>query len=94
MADAPVHKDDRRAHDLQYALSRLWSASRFVRCKIFRSELLPAVSSRIDVLSGEELSLVSAILVMGDDFECLAQLLATLLLRPLSDSLGGRRSTW
>ncbi len=87
MADAPTTQTTVEAHDLQYALSRLWSASRFVRCKIFRSELLPAISSRIDVLSGEELSLVSAILVMGDDFESLAQLLATLLLRPLSDSL-------
>lgn len=87
MVDAPSTKTTVEPHDLQHALSRLWSASRFVRCRIFRSELLPAVSSRIDVLSGEELSLVSAILVMGDDFECLAQLLATLLLRPLSDSL-------
>lgn len=69
------------------ALSRLWSASRFVRCKIFRNDLLTAVTARIDNLNGEQLSQVSAVLVMGDDFESLAQLLATLLLRPLSDSL-------
>ncbi|CCF49558.1 putative Mediator of RNA polymerase II transcription subunit 12 [Ustilago hordei] len=69
------------------ALSRLWSASRYVRCKIFRTDLVPAVSARIDYLNGEQLSRIAAVLVMGDDFESLAQLLATLLLRPLSDSL-------
>ncbi|KAJ1020774.1 hypothetical protein NDA16_004165 [Ustilago loliicola] len=73
--------------DPNEALSRLWSASRYVRCKIFRTDLLPAVSARIDYLNGEQLSQIAAVLVMGDDFESLAQLLATLLLRPLSDGL-------
>uniref|UniRef100_V5EY32 Mediator of RNA polymerase II transcription subunit 12 n=2 Tax=Kalmanozyma brasiliensis (strain GHG001) TaxID=1365824 RepID=V5EY32_KALBG len=73
--------------DLEQALSRLWSASRFVRCRIFRNELLPAVTTRIERINGNQLSMVSAVLVMADDFEGLAQLLATLLLRPLSDSL-------
>ncbi|KAJ1024687.1 hypothetical protein NDA13_004614 [Ustilago tritici] len=73
--------------DPNEALSRLWSASRYVRCKIFRTDLVPVVSARIDYLNGEQLSRIAAVLVMGDDFESLAQLLATLLLRPLSDSL-------
>ena len=75
------------ARDPHQELSRLWSASRFVRCKVFRNDLLPAVSARIDFLNGEQLSQISAVLVLADDFEGLAQLLATLLLRPLSDSL-------
>ena len=73
--------------NLEQALSRLWSASRFVRCRIFRNDLLPAVTARVETLDGEQLSQISAVLVMADDFEGLAQLLATLLLRPLSDSL-------
>lgn len=73
--------------DPVHALSRLWSASRFVRCRLFRSELLPAVTARVERLNGDQLSQISAVLVMADDFEGLAQLLATLLLRPLSDNL-------
>ncbi|KAJ9475201.1 Mediator of RNA polymerase II transcription subunit 12 [Pseudozyma hubeiensis] len=73
--------------DLELALSRLWSASRFVRCRLLRNELLPAVTARVESLNGEQLSQVSAVLVAADDFEGLAQLLASLLLRPLSDSI-------
>nr|CDI52885.1 conserved hypothetical protein [Melanopsichium pennsylvanicum 4] len=73
--------------NLDGQLSRLWSASRFVRCKIFRDHLVPAVTARIDSLDGDQLSQISEVLVMADDFEGLAQLLATLLLRPLPDDL-------
>ncbi|GAC95724.1 RNA polymerase II mediator [Pseudozyma hubeiensis SY62] len=73
--------------DLEKDLSRLWSASRFVRCRLLRNELLPAVTARVESLNGEQLSQVSAVLVAADDFEGLAQLLASLLLRPLSDSI-------
>ncbi|TKY86355.1 hypothetical protein EX895_004504 [Sporisorium graminicola] len=85
--DVPSQPVEGQSRDLEQSLSRLWSASRFVRCKIFRSELLPALTARVEALNGEQLSQVSAVFVMADDFEGLAQLLATLLLRPLSDSL-------
>lgn len=85
--DMPMPPSQGDSHDLEQDLSQLWSASRFVRSKIFRSELLPAVTARVEVLNSEQFSQVSAVLVMADDFEGLAQLLATLLLRPLSDSL-------
>ncbi|KAJ1025584.1 hypothetical protein NDA18_003927 [Ustilago nuda] len=84
---AALSSGDIDGTDPNKALSRLWSASRYVRCKIFRTDLVPAVSARIDYLNGEQLSRIAAVLVMGDDFESLAQLLATLLLRSLSDSL-------
>ncbi len=86
-AQASLPPSETGPSDPEQALSRLWSASRFVRCKLFRNEVLPAVTARIEKINGDQLSKISAVLVMADDFEGLAQLLATLLLRPLSDSL-------
>ncbi|PWZ02056.1 hypothetical protein BCV70DRAFT_185819 [Testicularia cyperi] len=81
-----------KARRLEDQLGRLWSASRYVRCKLFRNELLTAAFARAEALTGQDLCRIAAILERGQDFEAMAQLIAALLLRPLSDGLA--RSTF
>ena len=85
-----MSKDMREIADpesLRTALPHLWNASRFVRIRIFRVQLLPMAATRPSALTASRFCTLAILMTMGEDFESLLQLIVSLLMRPVQGDL-------
>ncbi|KAN0064708.1 RNA polymerase II mediator complex subunit [Thecaphora frezii] len=84
--EGPLSIGDERK--IRAALPHLWNASRYVRIRLFRYHLLPrAATCKLDGLSRQRFCLLTTVMAMGQDFESLLQLMVTVLMRPLPETL-------